>query len=117
MGCAIQYDSDGFPYCIKDPDAVLDYKVDFAPLTNGRLCAESDWLQTGETITDHTVTADAGITVDSSSITDSGTSVTVWLSGGTLGVDTTTVYDLVVHVTTSGSRQDDRTFRVEMANR
>ncbi len=117
MDCAIQYDSDGFPYCIKDPDAVLDYKVDFAPHTNGRLGAESDWLQSGETIVSHTVTPETGITVDSSSITDSGTSVTVWLTGGTVGTDTTTVYDVTVKVTTSAGREDDRTFRVEMAER
>lgn len=117
MGCAIQYDSDGFPYCIKDPDAVLDYKVDFAPETNGRIGALSDWLQPGETLSSHTVTADSGITVDSSSLTDTDTSVTVWLSGGTVGATSTTVYSVVVHVVTSAGREDDRTFRVEMAER
>lgn len=117
MDCVIQYDSDGFPYCIKDPDAVLDYMVDFAPETNGRICAESDWLQAGETILSHTVTADSGITVDSSSLTDSATSVTVWLSGGTLGVDSTQVYSVMVHIVTSAGREDERTFRIHMADR
>lgn len=68
---------------VKDPDEVLDYVFDFAPLTNGR--GDTDWLASGETIASKTITADTGITVDSSAITDSSTSVTVWLSGGTVG--------------------------------
>jgi hypothetical protein len=98
---------------IKDPDAVLDYKFDWAPLTNGVSGAASDWLQSGETISDHTITATTGITVDSSSITDSNTSVTVWLSGGTAGTD----YSIVCHITTSAEREDDRTIFIRVEQR
>jgi hypothetical protein len=88
---------------VKDPDATLDYRFDWAPLTNER--GRSDWLASGETITDHEIVAEAGLTVDSSSITDTGTSVTVWLSDGTAGND----YDVTCRVTTSAGRVDDRT--------
>ena len=96
---------------IKDPDAVLDYKFDWAAATNGT--GESDYLQSGETISDHTITATTGITVDSSSITDSNTSVTVWLSGGTAGID----YSIVCHITTSAEREDDRTIFIRVEQR
>ena len=59
----------------KDPDAVLDYKFDWAASTNGS--GASDWLADGETISSHTITATTGLTVDSSSLTDTNTSVTV----------------------------------------
>jgi len=117
MPCANQYDVDGYPYVLKDPEAVLDYKVDLAPYTNGRCGCEADWLQDGETVIDHTVTAGTGVTVDSSSITDSGTSITIWLSGGSVGVESVTVYDIALHFVTSAGREDDRTFRVWMVDR
>ena len=86
----------------KDPDAVLDYRFDW-----------SDWLETGDTIATRTITASTGITVDSSSITDSSTSVTVWLSGGTVGA----TYDIACLVVTSASRTDERTVSVRVLER
>lgn len=93
---------------VKDPQAVLPYKWDWAPLTNGT--GASDWLASGETITVATVTSSVPLTliVDSSSITDASTTVTAWLSGGTDEVD----YDVVCHITTSGAKQDDRTMKI-----
>ncbi len=98
---------------VKDPDAVLDYKFDWAASTNGS--GSSDWLDTAnaETISSHTITAETGLTVDSSSITDSDTSVTVWLSGGTVGEK----YSVTCHVVTSASREDDRTVTIIMRQR
>lgn len=87
---------------LKDPSAVLDYKFDW-----------SDWLEASETITAATVTAAAGLTVDSSSITDSSTSVTAWLSAGTVG----TRYSVVCHITTSADREDDRTIAIRVVER
>lgn len=98
-------------YVEKDPDAVLDYKFDWANTTNGG--TKADWLEAGETISSHVVTADTGITVDSDSITDTNTSVTVWLSGGTAG----TRYNVACSVTTSASRTDERTLLVTVKNR
>jgi hypothetical protein len=96
---------------LKDPDAKLDYKFDWAALTNGT--GTSDWLASGETISTKSVTVTSGITKDSDSLADSNTSVLVWLSGGTAGSD----YEVTCHITTSDSRQDDRTLYVKVRER
>ena len=96
---------------LKDPNAKLDYKFDWAALTNGT--GSSDWLASGETIASKTVTVTTGITKDSDSLDDSDTSVLVWLSGGTAGSD----YEVTCHITTSDSRQDDRTLTVKVRQR
>lgn len=85
---------------IKDPQATLDYVVNWA-----------SWLADSETITAATVTASTGITVNSSSHDDD--TVTFWLSGGTDGTD----YTVTCHVTTSAGRQDDRTTRIRVRQR
>jgi len=93
---------------VKDPDAVLDYLVDFAALTNGN--DDEDYLEAGETISSHTAVAETGLTVDSSATANTNTGVRVWLSGGTIN----TTYDVTVQIVTSSSRTDDRTFRVRV---
>ena len=85
---------------LKDPSAVLDYVFDW-----------TEWLATGETITDHTITADTGITVDSS--TESDGKVTVWLSGGTAGQN----YKVACKITTSAGRTDERTLWIRVVDR
>ena len=95
----------------KDPDAVLDYKFDWAASTNGS--GSSDWLASGETISSHTITATTGLTVDSSSLTDTNTSVTVWLSGGTAGTD----YTVTCQIVTSASRTDERSIKIACKER
>lgn len=77
---------------IKDPDAVLDYSIDW-----------SSWLADGETITASTWVVPDGITKDSDSFSDTAT--VIWLSGGTAG----TTYLIPNHITTSDGREDDRT--------
>jgi hypothetical protein len=117
---------------IKDPDAVLDYKFDWAPLTNGVTGAASDWLDTddGEIIVatyDVTLgtavrvdpacsTTDAStLVIDSDSRTDTNTSVTVWLSAGTAGWD----YPVICHIVTDNAtpREDDRTVWIKVRER
>ena len=85
---------------LKDPSAVLDYAFDW-----------TGWLAAGETITDHTITADTGITVDSS--TEDDGKVTVWLSGGTAGIN----YKVACKITTSAGRTDERTIWIKVTNR
>jgi len=80
----------------KDPNATLDYEVDWAK-----------WLGT-DTITASTWAAGAGITVSSS--TNTTTTATVWLSGGTVDTD----YTIVNHITTTAGRIDDRTFAIRV---
>jgi hypothetical protein len=94
----------------KDPDAVLDYKFDWKALTNSS--GDTDWLQSSETIATKTITADTGITVDSSSLTDTNTSVTVWLSGGDAGSS----YKVACKITTA-TRTDERTIIIKVEQR
>jgi len=93
---------------LKDPSAVLDYVFDW-----------TGWLATGETIAVDsetgekliTITADTGITVDSS--TESDGKVTVWLSGGTAGIN----YKVACKITTSAGRTDERTIWIKVTDR
>lgn len=87
-----------FPFASfsKDPEAVLDYTIDW-----------SDWLGT-DTISAVSWTVEAGITKDSEGNTT--TSATIWLSGGTAG----TSYEVTCHITTAGGREDDRTLRIDV---
>jgi len=96
---------------IKDPAAVLDYKFDWNGLANGS--GTSNWLAVGETISTKTITAATGITVDSSALSDTSTSVTVWLSGGIHGVD----YTVACKITTSANRTDERTMTIQCRDR
>ena len=85
---------------VKDPEAVLDYTVDWTA-----------WLA-GDTISTLTVTAiTAGITVDSSSNTT--TAATAWISGGTAGNN----YDVRFHIVTAAERTDDRTITLIVRQR
>lgn len=85
---------------LKDPSAVLDWMFDW-----------SDWLASGETISDHTVTVDSGITKDTS--TEDAGKVTVWLSGGTAGEN----YKVACLIETSAGRKDERTIWIKVTNR
>lgn len=88
---------------IKDPDAVLDYTIDW-----------SDYLQAGETIASSTwnvmpASTSASFQIDSMSKTSD--TATVRVTGGSVGH----IYRLVNQVVTSSTRTDDRslTLRVE----
>lgn len=84
----------------KDPQAVLDYTLDW-----------SAWLQTGETITSSSWFAPVGLTKDAESHTDD--SATVWLSGGTASQD----YLVTCEVTTSEGRTDQRSILIRCRER
>lgn len=81
---------------VKDPDAILDYKIDWSGWLNGDTISASSW------------TAEAGITIDSDS--NDTTSATVWLSGGTAGE----IYEVTNHIVTTLGREDDRTLTMQM---
>lgn len=83
----------------KDPSAVLDYQFDW-----------SAWLGT-DTIATSAWTAPTGITVNSESETT--TTATVWLSGGTDGAN----YAVVNEITTAGGRTDQRTLTIKCRNK
>ena len=84
----------------KDPDAVLDYEVDW-----------SEWLGGSDTIATSTWSAPEGITI----VTDSNTTTTatVWLSGGTARQS----YNVTNHITTDGGRTDERTITIKVVER
>lgn len=83
----------------KDPDAVLDYTVDW-----------ETWLS-GDTISADTWTVPSGITKDSDSNTT--TTATIVLSGGTAGV----IYPIICQILTAGGRTDQRTIYIKVAEK
>lgn len=84
---------------VKDPDALLDYQFDWA-----------ERMLDGDTITSHDVLVPAGVTKVSSTIDPGATSVTVWLSGGSLGA----IYPVVCRITTAAGRSDDWTLNLHI---
>lgn len=90
----------GWPVIDKDPDAVLDYVVDW-----------TDWLNDiSDTINTHTVTA-VGCTVDSSSKTT--LKVTAFISGGRVGE----VAKATFRIVTVGLRTEERTIYFNIKQR
>jgi hypothetical protein len=81
----------------KDPNAVLDYQIDWSTWLDGDTIATSAWI------------VETGITVDSDTIHDT-TSATLWLSGGTVG----STYECTNRITTAGGRTDDRTIKIKI---
>lgn len=84
---------------IKDPNAVLDYKLNWRP-----------WLR-GDSITASTWVVPTGLVKDSESF-DTKTA-TVFLSGGTVGEE----YTVVNRITTAGGRVDDRSIVITVQER
>jgi hypothetical protein len=81
------------PY-IKDPNAVLDYVVNWATFLDVDTIASDSWI------------VPSGIT--SVLETNTTTTSTIWLSGGTLN----SKYRLTNRVVTAGGRTDDRSIYV-----
>jgi hypothetical protein len=79
---------------LKDPAAVLDFSWDW-----------SAWLGS-DTISTATVTAESGLTVNSSGVV--GGVVTGWLSGGSVGI----TYMVTCQVVTVGGRTDERSISI-----
>jgi hypothetical protein len=92
-----------FPRRLHDPDAVLDYPVDW-----------SDWLTGGDTIVSAEVFPPTGITVGSVDVHP--TVVIAWLSGGVPSVSGTK-YDVRYHIVTAQGREDDRTITLVVKER
>lgn len=83
---------------VKDPDATLDYSIDW-----------TDWLaEATDTISTSSWTAEAGITIEDD--TNTTAVATVWLSGGTVNEQ----YDIVNEIVTAGGRTDNRTLTVRV---
>lgn len=85
------------PKYTKDPDAILDYTVDW-----------SDWLATGDTISSVASSVQTGITRTTQ--TNTTTTHTIWLSGGTEGQE----YEVTSRIDTAGGRTDERTIIIRV---
>ena len=83
----------------KDPDATLDYEIDWEPLLSGDTIASVVWV------------IDAELT--SVAETNTTTTAKIWLSGGTVG----SRHSAVCRITTAGGRVDDRTLTLTITNR
>ena len=83
----------------KDPNAVLDYTIDWIRWLSGDQIATSQWL------------VPTGLMKLADSKTAS--SATVWLSGGTAGQS----YTVTNRITTTGGRTEDRSFLVKIEER
>ncbi len=75
---------------VKDPNAVLDYVINWATWLGADTISSTSWA------------VPAGITKGTTSNTT--TTTTIWLSGGTAGNS----YVLVNRIVTAGGRTDDR---------
>ncbi|HZT29229.1 MAG TPA: hypothetical protein VFA33_05065 [Bryobacteraceae bacterium] len=84
----------------KDPNAVLDYSVDWSKWLAGDQIEESTWS-----------VSDSALAV--SDETNSATQATAWLSGGAVGQS----YTVTNKITTAAGRIDERSFIVQVQAR
>lgn len=80
----------------KDPQDVDSFGINWATRLDGDLISSSDWI------------VPTGVTEDSASNTT--TTTTIWLSGGTDGDD----YELTNRITTTGGRTLDQTVKLRV---
>jgi len=83
----------------KDPDAILDYAVDWSRWLAGDTVASSVWI------------VPTGLTKATESNT--ATKAIVWLSGGTAGQ----TYTVTNRITTAAGRTEDRSFTIRVEER
>ena len=85
---------------IKDPDAVLDYSVDWSKWLAGDQIEMSAWFVSDPALE---ATGDSNTT----------TRATIWLTGGVAGQS----YTVTNRILTSGGRTDDRSFTIQVQDR
>lgn len=86
---------------VKDPEAILDYKIDWNLWLNGDTIVSSSF----------TVSPSGALTVDSEA--NNTTEATVWLSGGDRGRK----YKVINHIVTAAGRETDRTILMEIQDK
>jgi hypothetical protein len=85
----------------KDPDAVLDYSVDWSLWLAGDEISSSEWL------------LEAGAAIEKVTASSTPTKATVWLSGGDVGI----TYLVTNRIVTAGGRTDNRTISIKVEDR
>jgi len=84
----------------KDPDAILDYSIEWSKWLAGDQIQKSAW-----TVSDPALEA--------ANDSNTPTRTTVWLSGGGAGQS----YTVTNRITTSGGRTDERSFTIQVQDR
>lgn len=92
----------GKPTITKDPNAVLDYVVDY-----------TDWLATANDTIASVACTPSGVTVNTSSVAPGGKKVVIWVAGGVAG----STASVTARITTVGGRIDDRTIYFKIKQR
>lgn len=101
MTSAFLTGKDGLPQISKDPNASLDYQVDWSDWLGADVITASTW----------TIAPAGGLTTATPSFTN--VTAKVWLSGGVAGQ----VVRVTNRITTSGGRIDERSFNVRLVER
>jgi len=83
----------------KDPDAILDYVIDWTAWLGADTIAASQWI------------VPSGLTKTAEE--NSSTTATVWLSGGSAGQR----YTVTNRITTAGGRTEDRSISIQVKER
>ena len=89
---------------LKDPDAYLDYGMDWTNWLDGDTIVTSTWL----------VPSISGLTQSNSSVNAAATVTTVWLAGGTIAAAPWMVTN---RIATAGGRTEDRSFLMTVRER
>ena len=84
----------------KDPNAVLDYAIDW-----------SKWLSADQIQASVWSVSDPAL--EAASETNTATQATIWLSGGAVGQS----YTVTNRITTAGGRTDERSFVIQVQDR
>jgi hypothetical protein len=84
---------------VQDPQAILDYIIDWEPWLDGDTISTSVWV------------LDSPLVEVSESNTT--TTTTIFISSGSVSVD----YNVTNTVTTAGGRTDERSFKIKFRNR
>lgn len=85
----------------KDPDAVLDYSVDWLLWLAGDQISTSEWLLEG------------GALLEKVTDTKTATKATIWVQGGQAG----TTYLVTNRIATVAGRTDDRSISIKVQER
>jgi len=84
----------------KDPDAVLDYAIEWSRWLAGDQIETSAWSVSDSTL-------------EAANDSNTATRATIWLSGGVSGQS----YTVTNRITTSGGRTDERSFVIQVQDR
>lgn len=86
---------------VKDPQAILDYSIDWGPWLDGDTLNTSNWV------------VESPLSIVSGSEAFDDTTTRLFISGGTVGQN----YIAVNTITTAGGRTDERTLELRIRNR